>query len=271
MIAQIRNLILDMDGVLWRGDTAMPGLTAFFDTLRQLDIGFVLATNNATKTAEQYTYKLANMGVSIPANRILTAAETTAHYIADNYPAGTAIYVIGTTSLHETMQANGFQIIGPNQVEEGAAASIVVVGFTPFVVYKELAMGSLLVHKGASLIGTNPDPTIPTEIGPLPGAGALLAVISAATGVEPTIVGKPGPAIFEEAVRRLAGSKDNTAMVGDRLSTDIAGAKAAGLSTILLLSGISCREDILESGIKPDYVFSDINELADELQKQGGK
>jgi 4-nitrophenyl phosphatase len=271
MIAKIRNLILDMDGVLWHGDTAMPGLDTFFNTLRQSDIGFVLATNNATKTAEQYTHKLANMGVNIPTSQILTSAETTAYYIADKYPAGTAIYVIGTTSLHETMRANGFQIIGPDQVEEGAAAVLVVVGFTPFVVYKELAMGSLLVHNGAGLIGTNPDPTIPSEIGPLPGAGALLAVISAATGVEPYIVGKPGPAIFEEAVRRLASSKDDTAMVGDRLSTDIAGAKAAGLSTILLLSGISSRKDILESGIKPDYVFSDINELAYELQTQGGK
>ena len=156
-------------------------------------------------------------------------------------------------------------------MEEGAAANVVVVGYTPFVVYKELAMGSLLVHNGARLIGTNPDPSIPSEIGPLPGAGALLAVISTATGVEPYIVGKPGPAIFDEAVRRLASSKDDTAMVGDRLSTDIAGAKAAGLSTILLLSGISSRKDILESGIKPDYVFSDINELTYELQTQGGK
>ena len=271
MIAQIRNLILDMDGVLWRGDTAMPGLAVFFDTLRQLDIGFVLATNNATKTAEQYTYKLANMGVNVPAGQILTSSETTANYLAGIYPAGTVAYVIGTTSLQEIMQAKGFQIIGPNQVEEGASANLVVVGFTPFVVYKELAMGSLLVHNGACLIGTNPDPSIPSEIGPLPGAGALLAVISTATGVEPYIVGKPGPAIFEEAVRRLAGSKDDTAMVGDRLSTDIAGAKAAGLSTILLLSGISSRKDILESGIKPDYVFSDINELTYELQTQGGK
>jgi len=271
MIAKIRNLILDMDGVLWRGDTAMPGLTAFFNTLRQLDIGFVLATNNATKTTEQYTHKLASMGVIIPANQILTSAETTAYYIAAKYPAGTAIYVIGTTSLHETMRAKGFQIVGPDQVEEGATARLVVVGFTPFVVYKELAMGSLLVHYGAALIGTNPDPTIPSEIGPLPGAGALLAAISAATGVEPYIVGKPGPAIFEEAVRRLAGSKDDIAMVGDRLSTDIAGAKTAGLSTILLLSGISSRKDILKSGIKPDYVFSDIDELAHELQTQGGK
>ncbi len=270
MIAHIRNLILDMDGVLWRGNTAMPGLPAFFDTLRRLDIGFVLATNNAAKTAEQYMIKLAAMGVTIPAEQILTSAETTAAYLAERYARETAVYVVGTSSLHETMRAKGFQIITPEQVEEGAFAPLVVVGFTPFAIYQELAMGSLLVHRGASFIGTNPDPTFPSEIGPLPGAGALLAVIRAATGVEPFIVGKPEPAIFEEAVRRLGSGKSDTAMVGDRLGTDIAGAKSAGLSTILLLSGISSREDILESGIEPDYIFADIDELAYELQRTEG-
>ncbi len=270
MIAQIRNLILDMDGVLWQGNTAVPGLASFFDTLRKLDIGFVLATNNATKTAEQYMIKLAGMGVTIPAEKILTSAETTAAYLAERYAAGTAVYVVGTSSLHETMRAKGFQIITPKQVEEGAFAPLVVVGFNPSAIYQELAMGALLVHKGASFIGTNPDPTFPSEIGPLPGAGALLALIRAATDVEPFIMGKPKPAIFEEAVRRLGGSKADTAMVGDRLGTDIAGAKSAGLATILLLSGISTREDILESGIEPDFVFADIDQLALELQRAEG-
>ena len=256
--------------MLWRGDTAMPGLVAFFDTLRQLDIGFILATNNATKTADEYVQKLANMGVTILAEQILTSATTTAAYLADRYPTGTAIYIIGTSSLHKTMKDQGFHIIAANEVEAGAKAHLVVVGFTPFLEYKELAMGSLLVHKGARFIGTNPDPSIPSEIGPLPGAGAILAAISAATGVQPFIVGKPGPTIFEEAIDRLAGSKNNTAMVGDRLSTDIAGAKDAGLSTILLLSGISSRKDIGDSGVKPDYVFSDIQQLARELQAQDG-
>jgi len=269
MNSQIRNLIFDMDGVLWHGESAMPGLAALFDTLRRLDMGFVLATNNATKTAEQYMDKLANMGVSIPAEKIVTSAETTAKYLAERYPQGTAVYVIGTSSLHEILQSYGFNIVEPNQVEEGQSAQLVVVGYDPGVVYKELAMGSLLVHQGARFMGTNPDRTLPSEIGPLPGAGSLLAFISAATGVEPTIVGKPGPALFEEAVRRLGSSKDDTAMVGDRLSTDIAGAQAAGLSTILLLSGASSKKDIIDSGIKPEFVFSDIGELTSELQTRG--
>jgi 4-nitrophenyl phosphatase len=265
MIGMIKNLILDMDGVLWRGETAMPGLREFFETLRNLDIGFILATNNATKTAEEYTVKLARMGVDIPASQILTSGETTATYLAGSYPAGTAVYVIGTKSLHAALQAKGFTIVDPEQVEKGSTATLVVVGFTPYAVYKELAMGSLLVHKGARFIATNADTSLPNELGPLPGAGALLAVISTATGVEPTVIGKPGPAIFEEAVRRLGGSLEDTAMVGDRLGTDIAGAKNAGLASIMLLTGISSRQDIIESGILPDYVFADISELAQEL------
>jgi len=269
MFTQIKNLILDMDGVLWLGNTAMPGLIDFFETLKQLEIGFVLATNNATKTAEQYTHKLARMGVEVVASQILTSAETTATYLDSRYPSGTAVYIIGTEGLNDAMRAKGFQIIGPDDVENGATAPLVVVGFTPYTVYRELAMGSLLVHKGATFVGTNSDPSIPSEVGPLPGAGALLAVISTTTGINPITIGKPGPLIFEEAVSRLDSSKTDTAMVGDRLTTDIAGAKAAGLWAIMLLSGISTAKDIQHSPYKPDFVFADIRELAQELKARG--
>jgi 4-nitrophenyl phosphatase len=266
MLTNIRNLVLDMDGVLWRGDTPMPGLVNFIETLHELEIGFVLATNNARKTAVEFTEKLAKMGVKIPATQILTSAEITAIYLRGSYAPGTFVYVIGDKGLHEAMKEKEFVIVGPDDVEKGASASIVVVGFTPYAQYHELAMGSLLVHQGAAFYGTNPDPSIPTELGPLPGAGALLAVISTATGIEPVTIGKPGPCVFEEALRRLGSSKEDTAMVGDRLSTDIAGAKSAGLWAIMLLSGISTREDVQESVIKPDYIFADIEELTLKLK-----
>ena len=261
-LSQIENLIIDMDGVLWHGETPMPGLGAFFATLRRLEIRFVLATNNAMRTAVQYSDKLARFGVQVAPEWILTSAETTAHYLSERYAPGTAVYVVGAAGLHEAMQARGFQIGGPEAVENGTAVSLVVVGFTPHTDYRELAMGSLLVHRGAHFVGTNPDPSFPSELGPLPGAGALLAFISTTTGVQPLTIGKPGPILFEEAVRRLGGAKEKTAMVGDRLSTDIVGAHAAGLRTIMLLSGISTRADVAESAVKPDYIFADIDELA---------
>ena len=268
MTLPITNLILDMDGVLWRGDTPLPGLPDFFATLRRLGIGFVMATNNATKTAAMYTAKLARFGVAVPPEQILTSAEATAAHLAGQYPPGSPVYIIGDKGLHEALAARGFRTVGPAEVRAGATAAAVVVGLSPDVTYEELAMGSLLVQRGAPFVGTNPDPTYPSELGPLPGAGALLAVISTATGIEPLLIGKPGPIVFQEAVKRLGGDPAGVAMVGDRLSTDIAGAKAAGLRAILVLSGISSREDVASSPAKPDFIFDDISALAAFLEHE---
>ena len=258
----ITNLILDMDGVLWRGETPMPGLVDFFAALRRSGIDFVLATNNATKTAAMYTERLARFGVAVPEAQILTSAEATASYLSEEYPPGAAAYVIGAQGLHDAIASRGFHSVEAPAVRGGATADFVVVGLSPAVTYEELAMASLLVHRGVPFIGTNPDPTYPSEWGPLPGAGALLAVISTATGIQPTIIGKPGPIVFHEALKRLGGDPDTVAMVGDRLSTDIYGAKAAGLRAILVLSGISTREEAATGPVRPDYIFADINELA---------
>ena len=129
-------------------------------------------------------------------------------------------------------------------------------------------MGRSRDNQGVPFLGTNPDTTFPSEIGPLPGAGALLAMIIAATNVEPIIIGKPGPIIFQEAVKRLGGDPSTVAMVGDRLSTDIQGAEAAGLRAILVLSGISTREEAETGPVRPDYIFADITELASFLMQE---
>lgn len=262
MKTPIKQLILDMDGVLWRGNMPMPGLVDFFATLRREEIPFILATNNATKTAVQYTDKLALLGVEVPPAQILTSAEATAAYLAERHPARTRVYIVGDKGLYEALTAHDFEIVAPEAVRAGERAELVVVGFTPHATYEVLAMGAHLVEKGVTFVGTNPDPSIPSEIGPLPGAGALQAVIEASTGVAPLIVGKPQPIMFEEAVRRLGGDPATTAMVGDRLTTDIAGAHNAGLQTVLVLSGIATREDAEDSPIKPDYIFEDITDLA---------
>lgn len=265
----IKNLILDMDGVLWHGETPVPGLFEFFEALNDLNINFVLATNNARKTAVQYTEKLARFNVEIPPEKILTSAETTATFLSQRYSPGTKVYIIGDKGLHDAMAAKDFINIEPDDVKNGQSAALIVVGFTPYTYYKELAMGALLVQRGAAFYGTNPDPSFPSELGPLPGAGALLALITASTSVKPITIGKPEKHVFVEAVRRLNSLKSETAMVGDRLTTDIAGAQASGLHTILLLSGISTLEDVQNSQIKPDYIFEDIQELTSKLKSRG--
>lgn len=264
----IKNLILDMDGVLWHGETPVPGLVGFFATLRAAGIGFVLATNNATKTAAMYTERMARFGVDVPPEQILTSAEVAASHLAGHHEPGSPVYVVGAQGLHDAMLAQGFRTVTAAEARAGATAVAVVAGLSPNVTYEELAMASHLVNQGVPFIGTNPDATFPSEIGPLPGSGAILAVISTATGVMPTIIGKPEPIIFHEAVSRLGGDASGVVMVGDRLSTDIYGAKAAGLRAILLLSGISTREEAEAGLVQPDYIFADITELASFLTRE---
>lgn len=265
----IQHLILDMDGVLWRGETPVDGLVGFFDTMRRLGLGFVLATNNATKTAKQYEQRLATFGVSVPPGQILTSAEATAAYLNHHYPPGTKVYVVGEDGLHQAMSQRGFSILTADGfVGDGARVDLVVVGFTRHVCYSHLASAAYLINNGARFIGTNPDVTVPSEFGLLPGAGSLLAYLETATDVKPEIVGKPKRRIFDEALTRLSSTTANTVMVGDRLTTDIAGAQAAGLRTILLLSGVSRMDDIATLDIRPDWVFADLVALTNALNNE---
>ena len=270
--SSIRNLILDMDGVLWHGETPAPGLQQFFKQLRRSRIGFVLATNNARKVAAQYSEKLEGFGVAVPPEQILTSAETTALHLQANYPKGATVYVVGDNGLRLAMTSRGFELLpGDGFVGAGAQADIVVVGFTPHFCYEQLASATYLINQGAHFVGTNPDITIPTEHGPLPGAGSMLSFLETATGVPPTVLGKPGTPIFEEALRLLNGTIDDTVMVGDRLGTDIAGGHAAGMRTILLLSGISRMEDVASSKVKPDWILRDLRALTTFMREQDGQ
>jgi 4-nitrophenyl phosphatase len=212
---------------------------------------------------------LARFGVTVSPEKILTSAEATAAHLQGEYPTGTSAYVVGEEGLHQAMRAKGFDLLEADGfVGAEARVKLVVVGFNRHVCYAQLASAAHLIINGARFVGTNPDPSFPSEVGPLPGAGALLRFIETGTGVKPLIIGKPGKAIFEEALRRLGGTPDNTAMVGDRLETDIKGAQAAGLHTILLLSGVTDREKAMSHEIRPDLICEDIQELATAL-KQG--
>lgn len=277
----IKNLILDMDGVLWHGDTAVPGLSHFFQTLRQQRINFVLATNNASKTPAQYVAKLAGFGVPVTPEQILTSAIATADYLQEEYAPGTpalsgdaqlptevAVYVLGGDGLHQAIRERGFRVLSVADVMEGGQrGAVTAVGLWREATYADFAAAAICINHGARFIGSNPDVSLPSEYGPLPGAGSFLALLAAATGIQPTIIGKPGIIMFQEALKRLGSTLGNTAMVGDRLSTDIAGGKAAGLHTILLLSGISTREELAQPHApQPDYVLTDIMELGERLR-----
>ena len=250
----IENLIIDMDGVLYRGDEAIPGAEEFFAFLRKRPIGFILATNNSTRTAQQYVDKLTRMGVEVALSEILTSSQATALYLETLAPPGTKVYVIGEEGLETAMHERGYII-------SGDGAKFVVVGMDRRLTYEKLKVDTILIRKGARFIGSNPDKTLPTEEGFIPGAGAMLAALEASTGVAPTIIGKPERTIFELALAKLGSSKEDTAIVGDRLETDVLGGYNAGLKTLLVLSGATTRQDVDSAPVKPDLVFEDIRHL----------
>jgi len=250
----IENLIIDMDGVLYRGDETISGAKEFFAFLRERPIGFILATNNSTRTAQQYVDKLAQMGVEVALSEILTSPQATAMYLETLAPPGAKVYVIGEEGLETAMRERGYII-------SGDSAEFVVVGMDRQLTYEKLRVGTLLIRGGARFIGSNPDKTLPTEEGLIPGSGAMLAALEASTGVAPIIIGKPERTIFELALARLGSSKENTAIVGDRLDTDVLGGHNAGLTTILVLSGATSRQDVDSTPVKPDLIFEDIQHL----------
>jgi 4-nitrophenyl phosphatase len=175
---------------------------------------------------------------------------------------------MGESGLHRAIKAQGFEVLSAADIKAGAKANVVVGGLMREALnYELLAMGSLLVQRGATFIATNYDSSFPSELGFLPGAGAVLSVVEKSSGVSPTIIGKPNTIMFEEALRRLAKAPFETAMLGDRLNTDIEGGKKAGMQTILVLSGVSTLANVENSSLKPDYIFDDIATLSQALKR----
>lgn len=264
-LSAIRHLIIDMDGVLWHGDRPLPPTPAFFATLRALGIRFVLATNNASKTPEDYQRKLAGFGVQVGLDEIMTSPQATAAYLKARAPDA-RIYAIGEAGLVKELERAGLTVVPPDQP---AGATHVVVGWDRNLTYAKLAEACLLIRAGAVFIGTNPDVTYPDARGILPGNGATLALLRAATDVDPIIIGKPQPEMILQSMARMGGSPDNTAVIGDRLDTDIAGGQRAGLPTILVLSGVTTRQMAERSPIQADAIFEHVGELAEALRQVG--
>ncbi len=269
-LKRIKNIILDADGVLWRGETALPALPAFFETLQQLKLNYVIATNNSTKSVTTYVKKFAGFGVQMPASKIITSATATASWLAQRYPPKTPLFVVGEAGLQETLTQKGFEILSGEP--QGMPAAVVVVGLTRGINYQLMSDACLHLAAGAAFVGSNPDASLPTEKGDLPGAGAIIAALEAASGVQADpIIGKPNAPMFAEALNQLGALPQNTAMVGDRLETDIAGALHAGIAAILVLSGISKESQLTDTPYPPHFVFPDIHHLGRALAGESAK
>lgn len=255
----LKGLIIDMDGVLWQGDAPMPGLHEFFNVLKERQIKFILATNNNTQTPQGFVEKAGRMGVEVLPDQVINAAVATVHYLCSKYPPGSRIHVVGEASLKGLISNAGFELAD-------TTVQAVVATMDRQLTYDILKRATLLIRAGADFIAPNNDPSYPTPEGIVPGGGAIVAAIATASDCQPLIIGKPESWMFRISLERMHLGVAETASLGDRLSTDIVGGHRLGMKTILTLGGVSTLTDVETSPVKPTWVFSGIDELAQALR-----
>jgi len=255
-LRSVRNLIIDMDGVLYLGDKPLPGLPQFFDFLHEHNIRFQLVTNNSLLTPIMYVEKMARMGVTVSEGEVLTSSIATADYLAARHDRGSHVFAIGEEGIVNALQQAGFVLSRRDPVA-------VVVGFDRDITYAKLREATLLIRSGVPFVATNPDRTLPVPEGQIPGTGAIVAAISAAADKEPLYIGKPEPLLMQQALARMGATSETSAAVGDRPETDIVSAQRAGLLSILTLAGATDRDRLARSNVHPDLVLEDIRALVE--------
>jgi NagD protein len=253
----IRNWLMDMDGVLVREELAIPGAMEFIARLRETDTPFLLLTNNSIWTRRDLAARLRAGGLDVPEESIWTSALATARFLEDQRPGGTA-FVIGESGLTTALHESGYTI---NERDP----DYVVLGETRTYSFERIAHAIRLIGRGAKFIATNPDPTGPAPDGPLPATGAVAALISRATGRDPYFVGKPNPLMMRTALNSLDAHSEETAMIGDRMDTDIVAGLEAGLEAILVLTGVTTEAETELFPFRPSRIIESVAELVPEV------
>jgi len=264
-LPQLDGLLLDLDGVLFRGAQPIPGASQLLNHLQDTGRPFCILTNNSTRTPEEYVDKLAGLGAALSPQQILTSAQVAAAHLASTRSPSQKVLVVGSDSLRSLLHARHVSM-----TIDWEEATDVLVGLDRNLSYETMARASLAIGHGAQFHGTNADRSFPSERGLEPGAGALLALLEATTGQRPVVYGKPQPAMFEEALRVLGTTAARTAMVGDRHETDIVGAVQAGLVPIGVTSGATTKEAFARLQPATPWVFPSVQELWQALRHQEG-
>ncbi len=260
-LGAIRFLIIDIDGVLWRGRQILPGVREFLDFLTAHGIRYIIASNNSARPASDVIDRLGQLGTRVEESQVLTSAEATAMYLPRLVPPGARVMLVGGDGIAQCLTRAGYQLIERD-------ADAVVAGLDIALTFDKLKRATIEIRRGAVFVGTNPDKTFPSDQGLVPGAGAILAAIQAATDVAPIVIGKPARPMFELAIEKMGGTPEATAMLGDRLDTDIEGARLAGLTSVLVLTGVTARDTLEGSDIRPDFVFDDLIALREAWNKE---
>ncbi|GAC1433118.1 MAG: HAD-IIA family hydrolase [Ktedonobacteraceae bacterium] len=249
----IKNYLTDMDGVLVRGSTIIPGATEFIQKLQAKDIPFLILTNNSLYTQRDLQVRLSYIGLDVPQEAIFTSALATAQFLHDQRPNGRA-FTFGESGLTTALHDIGYILTDQDP-------EYVVLGETTTYSFQRITQAIRFVAAGARLIATNPDVIGPGEGGNVPGTGAVAALISAATGVKPYYIGKPNPLMMRTALRTLNAHSEDSVMIGDRMDTDIEAGLESGLRTILVLSGVTAREQVDRFPYRPTWIRESIAEI----------
>jgi len=258
--------LVDLDGVVWRGDEPIPGATETIAALRERDKRVVFVTNNASRSPRDYAAKLMKMRLPTePADVIGSGHAVIEHLRTIGLQPGDRVHVCGTLALAHFVAAHRF-----TATDETRDVKALVVAWNPKMVMDDIRRAADVARAGVPFIGANRDATYPTEDGLLPGSGAIIAAIEVASGRRATIVGKPEPKLFRVALERAGAEPNRTLVVGDRADSDAAGAKAAGLACALVLTGVTTEQDLPSLVIRPDYILASIADLLTSAEAPAG-
>jgi NagD protein len=246
-----------MDGVLIHEEVALPGAEKFLSRLQELDKEFLVLTNNSIYTRRDLSARLADVGLNVPEERIWTSAVATAQFLANQIPDASA-YVIGEAGLKTALHNVGYTLTDTDP-------DFVVLGESRTYSFQNITQAVQLIDQGARFVATNPDATGPSPEGPIPATGSVAALLTEATGREPYFVGKPNPAMIRSGLNRIGAHSESTAMVGDRMDTDVVAGLEAGLTTYLVLTGSTDRDELTEFAYRPDDVVESVGELVENI------
>jgi NagD protein len=254
---EINSWLMDMDGVLVHEEAAIPGADRFITRLGELEIPFLVLTNNSIYTRRDLSARLRASGLEVPEDAIWTSALATARFLQDQRPGGSA-FVIGEAGLTTALHDAGYTLTERDP-------DYVVLGETRTYSFSRITQAIRLIVEGARFIATNPDPTGPTPDGPVPATGSVAALISRATGVDPYFVGKPNPLMMRSALNAIDAHSESAAMVGDRMDTDMVSGLEAGMHTVLVLTGSTQRAEAERFPYRPSRIVDSIADLVAEL------
>lgn len=249
----IKNFLIDMDGVIVRGSTLIPGAAEFLQRLQEKAIPFLIFTNNSEYTPRDLQVRLSYMGLDVPQHAIFTSALATAQFMHSQQPNGRA-YALGESGLTTALHDIGYVLTDQEP-------DYVVLGETKTYSFARITRAIRLVTAGARFIATNPDVIGPGEGGMVPATGAVAALVSAATGVKPYFIGKPNPLMIRTALRTLGAHSEESAVIGDRMDTDMIVGTESGLRTILVLTGVTRREDVARYPYRPTHILESIADI----------